>query len=283
MAAVTIGLLHPGAMGTAVGATLRAGGARVVWASAGRTAATRARAASAGFEDLGALEAVVAASDVIVSVCPPDAALDVAAGVAAHGFRGVYVDANAIAPATARAVGRAVEAGGATFVDGGIIGPAPARPGSTRLYLAGKDAARVSARFAAGPIEAIELDGPAGAASALKMAYAAWTKGSAALLLAVRALARAEDAEPALLAEWARSQPDLAERSEKAAGRNAAKAWRFVGEMDEIAATFAADGLPDGFHRAAAEVYRRMEGYKDARTPPTAAEVAAVLVARRAR
>ena len=95
------------------------------------------------------------------------------------------------------------------------------------------------------------------AASALKMAYASWTKGSAALLLAARALARAEGVEEALLAEWGISQPGLAERSARAAGSAAAKGWRWVAEMEEIAAAMAAAGLPDGFHQAAAEVYRR--------------------------
>jgi len=88
------------------------------------------------------------------------------------------------------------------------------------------------------------------------MAYAAWTKGTAAMLLAIRATARANGVEDALLAEWARSQPDATGRSEAAAGAAAAKGWRWIAEMEEIAATFAAAGQPDGFHRAAAEVYR---------------------------
>ena len=90
------------------------------------------------------------------------------------------------------------------------------------------------------------------------MAYAAWTKGSAALLLAIRALARAEDVEPALLDEWRLSQPELEDQSQRAARAAAAKGWRWVGEMEEIAATFAAAGLPDGFHLAAAEVFRTL-------------------------
>ena len=96
-----------------------------------------------------------------------------------------------------------------------------------------------------------------GAASAVKMAYASWTKGSAALLLAARALARAEGVEETLLAEWGISQPGLEERSARAAGAAAAKGWRWIAEMEEIAATMAAAGLPEGFHQAAAEIYRR--------------------------
>ena len=121
------------------------------------------------------------------------------------------------------------------------------------------------------------LYSPVGAASAIKMAYAAWTKGSQALLLAIRALAAREGVDAALLAEWARSQPDATGRSERAVAANIKKAWRFVGEMDEIAATFAAAGLPDGFHEAAGEIYRRLAGWKDTATPPSMGEVAKTL------
>src|SRR6185369_10380846 len=110
------GLLHPGDMGVAVGATLRAGGARVLWASAGRSPATRARAEGAGLEDGGTVADVVRQSDVVVSVCPPASALDVAREVMAAKFSGLYVDGNAVSPATAREVGAIVDEGGATFV-----------------------------------------------------------------------------------------------------------------------------------------------------------------------
>jgi 3-hydroxyisobutyrate dehydrogenase-like beta-hydroxyacid dehydrogenase len=272
-----VGVLNPGEMGSALAASARAAGARVVWVSDCRSAATRTRAEADGLEDVGTLPRLVAQSEVIVSVCPPASALDVAREVAAVGFRGTFVDANAVAPATTRAVGEAVTAAGATFVDGGIIGPPPRRPGSTRLYLAGPGADRVATLFRGGPLEAIPLAGPVGAASALKMAYAAWTKGSHALLMAVRALAVHEEVDDALLAEWARSQPDLPKRSEDAVTANARKAWRFVGEMEEIAATFSAAGLPPGFHEAAAEVYRRLAGWKDTPAPPSVAEVSKAL------
>jgi 3-hydroxyisobutyrate dehydrogenase-like beta-hydroxyacid dehydrogenase len=274
---LTIGVLHPGEMGSAVAAAAVTGGARVLWASEDRGAPTRRRADGAGLEDAGSLGALVRRSEVVLSVCPPHAAAEVAGAVAAHRFAGTFVDANAVSPATARDIGAIVARAGATFVDGGIVGPPPHRPGTTRLYLSGPEAARIVAVFAGSPLEVITLDGPAGAASALKMAYAAWTKGSAALLMAVRALAAAERVDEPLLREWARSQPDLAARSEAAAKGSAPKAWRWIGEMEEIAATFAAAGLPDGFHRGAADVYQRLAGYKDAATPPTIAEVAAVL------
>ena len=276
----TIGILHPGDMGSVVGACAVAGGSRVLWASEGRSAGSRERAAAAGLEDARTVAALVAASDVILSVCPPHAAIDLARDVAGRRFAGLFVDANAVAPATAREIGAVVEAGGAAFVDGGLIGPPPRNAGSTRLYLSGREAKRAAALFESSALEAIAIgDGP-GAASALKMAYAAYTKGSSALLMAIRALAASEGVDDALLAEWRRSQPELPKRSEAAARDNARKAWRFVGEMEEIAATFAAAGLPGGFHEAAAVIYDRLAGYKDATTPPSMADLVAPLTRR---
>ena len=101
------------------------------------------------------------------------------------------------------------------------------------------------------------------AASALKMAYAGWTKGSSALLLAVRAMARVNGVEASLLDEWDISISGQSARSDNAARANAFKAWRFVGEMEEISATMAQAGLPGGFHAGAAQLYQALESYKD--------------------
>jgi 3-hydroxyisobutyrate dehydrogenase-like beta-hydroxyacid dehydrogenase len=280
MTSQTIGVLHPGEMGVTVGASARAGGSRVLWASEGRSAQTRERAAAAGLEDAKTLASVCAASGVILSICPPHSALDLARVVAAQGFSGVYVDGNAVSPGTARDIGRIIERAGATFVDGGIIGPPARARGTTRLYLSGEQAAPIARLFAQGPLEATALDGGPGAASALKMAYAAYTKGTAALLVSIRALAIQAGVDQALLGEWARSQPELGARSERAAGETARKAWRFAGEMAEIAATFDDAGLPDGFFRAAAEIYESLAGYKDAPGMPSVAEVAKALAGR---
>lgn len=247
-------------MGATVGATLVNGGHPVRWLEQGRSPATRARAGQAGLEPRPALDALLEDARAVVSVCPPSAALEVAQRVADAGFTGLYVDANAVSPQTAR---RIAELFGERMVDGGIIGPPATGPGTTRLYLSGASAAEVAGWFSEGPLTALAVEGPAGAASALKMCYAAYTKGSTALLLAVRALAEAESVTPALLAEWSISQPGLAERAEGAARGSAPKAWRFVAEMHEIAHTFDACGLPDGFHRAAAAVYERLAPLKD--------------------
>jgi 3-hydroxyisobutyrate dehydrogenase-like beta-hydroxyacid dehydrogenase len=223
--------------------------------------------------DAGTLGALAERSDIVLCICPPDAAMDVARAVAATGFTGTYVDANAVAPATVARIAEVVEQGGATFVDGDLIGGPPRAGGATRLYLSGP--ADAVAPVLSGPgLESVVLAGHVVAASSLKMCYAAWTKGSAALLLAIRAVARELGVEDALLAEWDRSQPGLRERAELSVFA-VPKAWRFTGEMEEIAATFAAAGQPDGFALAAADVYRRLSEFKD--TQPVLDEALAAM------
>lgn len=249
----TVGLLHPGEMGAAMGRVLRARGHEVLWASSERSEATSQRAASADLRDVRSVEALAERSDVIFSVCPPHAAKEVAR--ATFGSTALLVDANAIAPATAREI--AAERDGSGFVDGGIVGPPPQTSGTTRLYLSGPGASSVANLFEGTPVDARVVSATVGDASAVKMTYAAWTKGTAALLLAIRAVAEAEGVEPTLTEEWRLSLPDLPEALSRAQRSAAAKGWRWVGEMEEIATTFSAAGFPDGFHRAAAEIYRR--------------------------
>jgi 3-hydroxyisobutyrate dehydrogenase-like beta-hydroxyacid dehydrogenase len=254
MADPAIGLLHPGEMGAALAMQLRRG-SPVLWASSGRSAETVQRAEQAGLRDVGTVEEVGESSDIVLCVCPPHGALAVAESIA--GFDGIYVDANAVSPMTARQIATVIEEGGGQFVDGGIVGPPPRDGVPTTLYLSGSMSRAVAGIFRDTVVQARIVSEEPGSASAVKMAYAAWTKGAAALLLAIRALARAEGIEDALLAEWEESIPALPERSERAALAAGRKGWRWAGEMDEIASTFAAAGLPDGFHEAAAEIFRR--------------------------
>lgn len=252
-----IGLLHPGAMGVSLGRVLMENGHDVLWASQGRGIDTRSRAKT--FVDAGTLDTLVDQADGIVSICPPEFATAVARDVMAAGFGGLYIDGNAISPTTARKVGDIV---GENYVDGGVIGPPADKTGTTRLYLSGARASEVQTWFAIGPLDARVLSNDPVAASTLKMCFAAWTKGSAALLLNVRALAAATGMTDELLREWEISQPGLAQRSEGAAIGTAPKAWRFVAEMNEIAQTFTDAGLPHTFHHGAASVYERLASLK---------------------
>ena len=234
-----VGLLYPGEMGAAVGRVLQENGHEVLWASEGRSDATRARART--FQDAGTVAELAAASETVFSICPPHAALDVARSVA--GADVTFVDANAISPMRAREIAELHP----RFVDGGIVGGPPDEPGTT-LYLSGTGAASVAVLFVGSNLQPrVVAD-----ASALKMAYAAWSKGSAAMLLAIRDVARHFDVEE----EWRLAVPELLERLERAERSAATKGWRWIGELEEIADTFTAARQPDGFHRAAAKVYR---------------------------
>lgn len=243
------------------------------WLSLGRSEATARRAEKAALVACESLDEFTATCPVIVSVCPPDAAEEVAAEVAATGFDGIYVDANAIAPDTARRIAERFD----RFVDGGIIGPPPTVAGTTRLYLSGGEAPAVAKSWDESLLEVRVVGGGAGAASAVKVCFAAWTKGTAALLLAIRALAESEGVTDAIVGEWKTSMPDLIPRANHAAPRVGPKAWRFAGEMEEIAAAFDSNDLPSGFHSAAAELYRSLGEFKDQSPGPSLNDVIRVL------
>ena len=254
----------------------------VVAVRAGRREATLTRATDAGASLVVDLAEGLDGTDLVVSVCPPAAAVSVAEEVAAHGYRGRYLDANAVSPATVASVAAALGADGddgPSVTDGGIIGPPGWRPGTTRLVLSGGDAGEVAELFAGSPFETVVVGDEIGAASALKLAYAAWTKGSSALLMAVAAFAEREGVMSELRDEWERSQPGLANRLAGSAVGTAPKAWRFVGEMEEIAAAFERHDLPTGFHRGAADLYEMLAVFRD--EAPSFGEVAELLSGRR--
>jgi 3-hydroxyisobutyrate dehydrogenase-like beta-hydroxyacid dehydrogenase len=267
----TIGLLHPGAMGSTLGQCLVAGGHRVVWAGDGRSDATRKRAAGFELEDTNTVSSMTQNCDVIFSVCPPHSALDVANTVAAEKFGGTYVDCNAISTDTTSAIASVITGGGAEFVDGGIIGPPARKSGSTRVYLSGKKADEIVPLLSQGLLPGISISDKPGDASVLKMAYASYTKGHSALLLLSRALASSAGIEEYLLNEWSLSQPDLERRCETEGAVAASKAWRFNGEMREIASTMQSASLPPQMHEGAAAIYDRLQNFKHNSDEPGAA------------
>ena len=257
----TIAVMSPGDMGHAVGRAIREQGLRVVTALAGRSERSRRLAAQGGLEDVDTLERLVGEADLVLSIMPPDAATgfanDAAAAMRASGTTPVFADCNAIAPATARRVGDIVGAAGATFVDGGIIGAAPGKGTPPRLYVSGPAAERLLAL--AGPeFVVVPLGAEIGRASALKMCYAALTKGTMTLDTAVLLAGTRLGVYDELKHELATSQPAAFARMEKRVPWLAADAERWTGEMEQIAATFAAAGLPGGFHQAAADIFRLM-------------------------
>lgn len=273
-----IGILHPGEMGLSLAAAAQRSGHTVYWAAEGRSPATQARAAQLGLRNSQTIAQLCAACSAIVSVCPPHAAEDVASQVMAAGFSGLYLEANAIAPQRAIRLSQAMAAAGIQFVDGGIIGGPAWAPGQTWLYLAGAQAQRMAALFTTGPLEVRVLSPTVGQASALKMCYAAYSKGTTALLGAILATAEQLGVREALNHQWAQDDPEFATRAAQRVRRATAKAWRFAGEMDEIADTFRAAGLPGDFHAGAAQIFQRLAQFKDeATTTPLEAVLAALV------
>jgi len=272
-----LGILHPGEMGSFLAASARNTLGTVYWCSAGRSSATRARADQQGLTEISTLQEFCRRCDIIVSVCPPHAAEAQADAVLAEGFRGIYVDANALSPATMQDLGKHLQTGGLRVVDGGVVGLASYKPGTTWLYLSGADAAEVAACFSAGPVEVTVLGAELGQASALKMCYAAWNKGKNALLTAVLATADELGVRAALEQQWDIYEPGFSTASTERLRGIARKAWRFGGEMDEIAETLQACGVPHEFFTAAAELYRRESAFKDSPTPPSLEQVLAAV------
>jgi 3-hydroxyisobutyrate dehydrogenase-like beta-hydroxyacid dehydrogenase len=273
-----VGILHPGEMGVSIAASAQNSGNRVYWVSEGRSPQTAERAARIGLVDARSLARLCQTCSVIFSVCPPDAAEAIARGVLAEGFRGLYADMNAISPERTARIGAMMAAGGARFVDGGIIGGPAWKPNSTWLYLSGEEAQSVADCFSAGPLETCVIGESIGKASALKMCFAAYSKGITALLCAVLAASEALDVREELERHWSRDDSTVAEQNLRRVQQVTAKAWRFVGEMDEIAATFRAVEMPGEFHSAAADIYRRLADFKGAATLPAFEAVLATLL-----
>lgn len=250
----------------------------VFWASQGRSLQTHGRAQRHALVDVHSLEALCQTCSIIISACPPHAAEEVAKQVLAHSFKGLYADVNAISPQRTIRIGEAMAERGIAFVDGGIIGGPAWEANTTLLYLSGSAAQKVANCFSAGPLQTEIIGERIGKASALKMCYAAYAKGTTALLCAILGAAEALDVREELERQWSRDDSDFAEQAAQRARRVTAKAWRFVGEMEEVAATFAAVGMPGGFHSAAADMYRRMADFKGRATTPSLSEVLTALL-----
>jgi 3-hydroxyisobutyrate dehydrogenase-like beta-hydroxyacid dehydrogenase len=277
----TIGIIHPGEMGISVAASAQAGGNIVMWASQGRSPQTRARASAHSLVDAVTIENLCRSCSIIICVCPPHAAGESANQVMACSFKGLYVDVNAIAPQNTKQISEKMRDSGITFVDGGIIGGPAWKPDSTRLYLSGDEAKRLADCFTEGLLETEIISPEVGDASSLKMCYAALTKGTNALLCAVMGAAESLGVREHLQRQWERDEMGSTERNFQRVRRVTAKAWRFAGEMEEIASTFESAGVPAGFHNAAAEIYTRMEGFKEHKQLPQLEDVLSAIITKK--
>lgn len=253
-----IGLLHPGQMGAAIGSQLVVAGHEVLWCRAGRSESSARRAEAAGLRGVDTLAELLAASDVVLSICPPAAASDVAAQVA--GFVGIYVEANAISPHRMIEISARLD----SVVDGSIIGPPPHADRSARVYLSGPAAAveRVHDLFAGTRAIPVALSERIGDASALKMAFGSYNKASHALAAVSHALAEEYGVGAALRAEADEESGGALAKVHRLPSV-AARAWRWAPEMVEAAESFAAVGLPPELAAGAAAVFDRWRSDKD--------------------
>jgi 3-hydroxyisobutyrate dehydrogenase-like beta-hydroxyacid dehydrogenase len=264
-------------MGISIAASAQNSGCEVYWTSEGRSQGTVERAAKFDLKNCGTLAELCETCTVIVSVCPPHAAEAVAQQVLDCSYKGLYLDANAISPQRTLRIGQTVTEAGAAFVDGGIIGFPAWKPGQTWLYLSGRRAQEVADCFSSGPLETAIIGESNDRASALKMCFAAYTKGTTALLCAILATAETLGVREELQHQWSRNGSNFTVQAVNQVRGVTAKAWRFAGEMEEIAATFREAGLPGEFHAAAADIYRRIADFKDAPATPPIEDVLAAL------
>ncbi|HSF62031.1 MAG TPA: DUF1932 domain-containing protein [Gaiellaceae bacterium] len=267
----TVGIVSPGVMGSAMAGVLIRGGARVVATLDGRSERTARLGARARIELLPDLESVVDASAVVLSIAPPEAALEIGENVAAaarrRGARPLVADLNAIAPTTAERLEMIVQTAGCDFVDGSISGPPPSKPGTTRLYLSGVRASEIAGLpFAA--VERIVVGDRIGDASAVKMSTASVYKGTTAVLTQALLAARANGVLEHVLADLARGAPNLVCNPERRVANGAAKSARYVGEMLEIAVAQSGAGLTPALFEGMAEVYAALSQRSLARRHP---------------
>lgn len=259
MPSQTVAILSPGDMGHNVGKVLKKEGLRTITCLAGRSERTRSLAEAAAVEDLPSLEAVMSEADLVLSIMPPSLALDsaktFAAAMTAAGSTPTYADCNAVSPQTAQAVSDVVQSAGAAFVDAGIIGPGPGtREKPTRFYVSGPKAAAMDVLH--GPhIDVINMGPDIGNASAIKMCYAAITKGTWTLYTAALTAAEALGVTDNLHDEISYSRPNDFAEMERMVPRMPLDAGRWIGEMHEIAHTLEGTGVTPNFHKGAADVF----------------------------
>jgi 3-hydroxyisobutyrate dehydrogenase-like beta-hydroxyacid dehydrogenase len=269
----TVGIVSPGAMGSAVGAAYLAAGCRVVTTVAGRSPRTAGLAEQAGLELLPGLDEVVRASELVLSIVPPGEAAATATAIAEaagrSGARPLVSDWNAVSPATARELEQLLAAAGLELLDGSISGGPPRADHPTRVYLSGRSAAEVAA-IAPAWIEARTVGDAVGFASAVKMCTASMYKGSSALLAHALVTAQAHGVLAQVLDDLGDAFPQLIDRAARLLAVSATKAERFVGEMREIAATQASVGLTPDLFEAMAEIYQSMTVGPVASQPPEA-------------
>ena len=259
MAIQTVGLLSPGDMGHVVGQVLLQHGMRVVTCLQGRSERTHMLSRKAGIAEVPTHEQLVREADLLLSILVPEEALNTARVVVQAlrnaGATTLYADCNAVSPRTVRAIAEVITPAGSRFVDAGIIGSPPRREGITRFYASGPDVEEFAELGHYG-LDIRPLGLEIGQASGMKMCYAAFTKGSTALATGLLTVAHSMGLYEPLVQEFQKSQGDRYRTMERQIPTMPPRSYRWIGEMEEIAQTFADAGLTPKFHQAAADMYR---------------------------
>ncbi|WP_432038689.1 DUF1932 domain-containing protein [Streptomyces cucumeris] len=263
MAEPTVGILHPGSMGAAVAACAATNATDVLWCQAGRSATSAARAEQFGLTPVATLPELLDRSDIVISLCPPAAAEDLARNLAGHHFAGVYAEANAINPERTQRIA-ALLGPDTTVVDCGVVGSPPVGGKTPTLYLSGPADAteRIEALFATTAVRTSALGTEVGKASALKLAYASFQKTSRVLVALAVGMAREHGVDQELI-EIASKRTDSYLAEPQYIAKTAARAWRWGPELEEAADALAAASLPPEMLRAAANTLARWHDAKD--------------------
>ncbi len=262
MSISTIAIMSPGNMGSAVGRFLAEGGFEVVSCLAGRSDFTKERALRYGFRDAGSIEQMVAAADLVLSILDPARAEDIAGAVAdamkAAGRAVVFADCNATSPATAQKLNAIIENAGGRFVDVGIIGGAPDRKENFPNFCTSGPHADLLLPLDGKGVHILKVGEEVGAGSAIKICNGAWNKGAFALYTSVMMAAEHYGFTEILRERLPGSQAGTVDKLDQAINRLPSLSGRYIGEMEQVAETFASIGMPAGFHEASAELFRML-------------------------
>ena len=273
-----IGFLHPGDMGVFLAHSVQNSGYEALWFSEQRSQSTRQRAEQQAMVEVSSLVELCEQSSVIISICPPHAASDVAHQVLQQPFSGIFVEANAISPELSKKLSAAFAKKGVSYVDAAVFGGTNLTSKNTQIFLSGPKADHIASCFSSGPVIPKVISDEIGKASATKMCHSMYSKGIRAMLHTVVSAAEHYDVRDNLEHLWAKDNVNFSENTYKNMQRTSKKAWRFSGEMDEISSTFHSLGLPDGFSQAASEVYRRLAKFKEYDQEPDIEEIINALI-----
>ncbi|KYJ87630.1 NAD(P)-dependent oxidoreductase [Sulfurovum riftiae] len=268
-----VGFLYPGDMGVFLAHSVQNSGYETLWCSEQRSQSTCQRAEQQDMVEVSSLVELCEQSSIIISICPPHAASDVAYQVLQQHFTGIFVEANAISPELSKRLSAAFAKKGVSYVDAAVFGGTNLTSKNTQIFLSGSKGEQIASIFSSGPVISKVISDEIGKASATKMCHSMYSKGIWAMLHTAVSAAEHYGIRDQLESLWIKNNVNFTENTYKNMQRTSKKAWRFSAEMNEISSTFHAAGLPDGFSKASSEVYRRLVKFKEYDQEPDIEEI----------